>query len=231
MEGYPFVVTTTNLRKRRTAAARTAAAKKAMNVKENRQYVTQEELDQIKQLSVKSAVFARGRFTGFYDESTMSFYIMDQYGRLTGAVAQVPPEKFESPTPAPRESTVGEYMAQKAANKAVQANEGASGNAPASPSIPTPSPAVKAADAAAEAVPTGDAGSMEDVQDVKEEEAGKRSAEVFAGKKKSNTGLVVGLSVGGVVLLGVGACVAQHFGVIQLAFLNPVLDTFFSIFG
>lgn len=209
-----------------------------MNVKGNRQYVTQEELDQIKQFPVKSAVFARGRFTGFYDESTMRFYVMDQYGRLTGAVAQVPPEKFESPAPAPRESTVGEYMAQKAANKAAQANEGASDNVPASPSIPGPSPAknpavkaVDATDAAVEAVPAGGMGSAEDTQDVKEEEAGKRSAEVFAGKKKSNTGLVVGLSVGGVVLLGVGACVAQYFGVIQLTFLNPVLDTFFSIFG
>lgn len=219
---------------------RTTAAKRVMNVKGNRQYVTQEELDQIKQLPVKSAVFTRGRFTGFYDESTMNFYVMDQYGRLTGAVAQVPPEKFESPAPAPRESTIGEYMAQKTANKATQANEEASDNVPASPSIPTPSPAAKAADAVetaveavetVETVSTGASDDTDDTQNVKEEDAGKRSAEVFAGKKKSNTGLVVGLSVGGVVLLGVGACVAQYFGAIQLAFLNSVLDAFFSVFG
>ena len=63
-----------------------------MNVKGNRQYVTQDELDRIKQFPVKSALFSRGKFTGFYDESTGNFYVMDQYGRLTGAVAKVSKE-------------------------------------------------------------------------------------------------------------------------------------------
>lgn len=165
-----------------------------INVKGNRQCVTQDDLDRIKQFPVKSALFSRGSFSGFYDESTGNFYVMDQYGRLTGAVAKVPKEKFESVTPGPREDTVDEYRRQKNTTAA-------SAPTPVQPSV-AKAPASQASGASA-----------------KSDDAAKRSATVFQ-KKKRRTGLVVGLIVAGAVLLTAGVVAAQYFGVLQILSLD-----------
>lgn len=185
-----------------------------MNVKGNRQYVTQDELDRIKQFPVKSASFSRGRFTGFYDESTGNFYVMDQYGRLTGAVAKVPKEKFESAAPGPREDTVDEYRRQKNITAV---------------SAPTAQPAV--ATTPASEAPVSQASKADDTADTpsaKPDDAAKRSATVFQ-KKKHRTGLVVGLIVAGAVFLAAGVVAAQYFGALQIPFLNPVSDMIHSV--